>query len=439
MGLSETNQVLTLNRLRHRVKLRVDGGIRTGRDVVIGAMLGADEFGIGTASLVAMGCIMVRQCHSNTCPVGVCTQDPKLRAKFDGSPEKVVNLFSFVAEEVREILASLGFKSLRDVIGRSDLLTQVLRGDESLDDLDLNPLLVQADPGEYPRYCTLEGRNEVPETLDEQMIADAAPALEGGEKMQLEYNIRNVYRAIGTKLSSKITRKYGMTGLKPGHITVRLRGSAGQSLGAFAVQGMKLEVFGDANDYVGKGLSGGTIVVRTTTSSPLVSNKNTIVGNTVLYGATAGRLFAAGQAAERFGVRNSGAVAVVEGCGSNGLEYMTGGTVAILGAVGDNFAAGMTGGMAFVYDADGSFADRVNDETVIVQKVETAHWEGVLKELIEEHARETQSQHARQILADWDREIGKFRQIVPKEMLSRLAHPVRRADQRRPGKGIGAD
>jgi len=439
MGLSETNQVLTLNRLRHRVKLRVDGGIRTGRDVVIGAMLGADEFGIGTASLVAMGCIMVRQCHSNTCPVGVCTQDPKLRAKFDGSPEKVVNLFSFVAEEVREILASLGFKSLRDVIGRSDLLTQVLRGDESLDDLDLNPLLVQADPGEYPRYCTLEGRNEVPETLDEQMIADAAPALEGGEKMQLEYNIRNVYRAIGTKLSSKITRKYGMTGLKPGHITVRLRGSAGQSLGAFAVQGMKLEVFGDANHYVGKGLSGGTIVVRTTTSSPLVSNKNTIIGNTVLYGATAGRLFAAGQAAERFGVRNSGAVAVVEGCGSNGLEYMTGGTVAILGAVGDNFAAGMTGGMAFVYDADGSFADRVNDETVIVQKVETAHWEGVLKELIEEHARETQSQHARQILADWDREVGKFRQIVPKEMLARLAHPVRRADQRRPGKGVGAD
>jgi glutamate synthase (NADPH/NADH) large chain len=439
MGLSETNQVLTLNRLRHRVKLRVDGGIRTGRDVVIAAMLGADEFGIGTASLVAMGCIMVRQCHSNTCPVGVCTQDPKLRAKFEGSPEKVVNLFSFVAEEVREILAALGFRSLRDVIGRSDLLTQVLRGDESLDDLDLNPLLVQADPGEYPRYCTLEGRNEVPETLDEQMIHDAAPALEGGEKMQLEYNIRNVYRAIGTKLSSKITRKYGMTGLKPGHITVRLRGSAGQSLGAFAVQGMKLEVFGDANDYVGKGLSGGTIVVRPTTSSPLVSNHNTIIGNTVLYGATAGRLFAAGQAAERFGVRNSGAVAVVEGCGSNGLEYMTGGTAVILGPVGDNFGAGMTGGMAFVYDADGGFADRVNGETVIVQGIETAHWEGVLKELIEEHVRETQSRHARQILADWDREIGKFRQIVPKEMIARLAHPVRRADLRRSGQGIGAD
>jgi glutamate synthase (NADPH) large chain len=438
MGLSETNQVLTLNRLRHRVKLRVDGGIRTGRDVVVAAMLGGDEFGIGTASLVAMGCIMVRQCHSNTCPVGVCTQDPKLRAKFDGSPEKVVNLFTFVAEEVREILAALGFKRLTDVIGRSDLLTQVLRGDESLDDLDLNPLLVQADPGEYPRYCTLEGRNEVPETLDEQMIRDAGPALEGGEKMQLAYNIRNVYRAIGTKLSSKITRRYGMTGLKPGQITVRLRGSAGQSLGAFAVQGLKLEVFGDANDYVGKGLSGGTIVVRPVTSSPLVSEANTIIGNTVLYGATAGRLFAAGQAAERFAVRNSGAVAVVEGCGSNGCEYMTGGTCVILGSVGDNFAAGMTGGMAFVYDADGGFARRANAETVQIQAVETAHWEGVLKELVEEHARETQSRHAQRILADWDREIVKFKQIVPKEMLARLAHPVRRADKRR-GSAAGDD
>ncbi|HYC63403.1 MAG TPA: glutamate synthase large subunit, partial [Reyranellaceae bacterium] len=312
MGLSESNQVLTLNRLRHRIRLRVDGGIRTGRDVVIAAMLGADEFGIGTASLVAMGCIMVRQCHSNTCPVGVCVQDPKLRAKFEGTPEKVVNLFTFVAEEVREILAQLGFRSLRDIIGRSDLLTQVLRGDEHLDDLDLNPLLVQADPGEFPRYCTLEGRNEVPGTLDEQMIKDAKRALEDGEKMQLAYNIRNTQRAIGTKLSSMITRGFGMTGLKPGHITVRLRGSAGQSLGAFAVQGLKLEVFGDANDYVGKGLSGGTIVLRTTTASPLVTNHNTIIGNTVLYGATAGQLFASGQAGQRFAVRNSGAVAVVE-------------------------------------------------------------------------------------------------------------------------------
>ncbi len=368
-GLSEVHQVLTLNRLRHRIRLRTDGGIKTGRDVVIAALLGAEEFGVGTASLVAMGCIMVRQCHSNTCPVGVCTQDPKLREKFEGTPEKVVNLFSFIAEEVREILASLGARTLNEIIGRTDLLLQVRRGGSGLDDLDLNPLLAQADPGDYPRYCTLEGRNPVPDTLDAQMIKDAKPVFEGGEKMQLAYNIRNTHRAIGTRLSSTLTRRFGMRGLKPGHITVRLRGSAGQSLGAFAVQGLKLEVFGDANDYVGKGLSGGTIVVRPTTSSPLATNLNTIIGNTVLYGATAGRLFAAGQAGERFAVRNSGAEVVVEGCGSNGCEYMTGGVAVILGPVGDNFAAGMTGGMAFVYDADGSFGQRVNPDTALHHRV----------------------------------------------------------------------
>ncbi|HEY0417968.1 MAG TPA: glutamate synthase large subunit, partial [Acetobacteraceae bacterium] len=253
MGLSEAHQVLMLNRLRHKVKLRTDGGLKTGRDIVIAAMLGAEEFGIGTASLVAMGCIMVRQCHSNTCPVGVCSQDEALRKKFEGTPEKVINLFSFIAEDVRAILASLGVRRLADVIGRTDMLHQVSRGSEFLDDLDLNPLLVQADPGPYARYCTLEGRNEVPETLDAQMIADAAALFTRGEKMQLQYTIRNTHRAIGTKMSSQIVRHFGMAKLAPGHITVRLRGSAGQSLGAFAVQGLKLEVFGDANDYVGKG------------------------------------------------------------------------------------------------------------------------------------------------------------------------------------------
>jgi glutamate synthase (NADPH) large chain len=425
MGLSEVHQVLVLNRLRHRIRLRVDGGIKTGRDVVIAAMLGAEEYGLGTASLVAMGCILVRQCHSNTCPVGICTQDPKLREKFTGTPEKVVNLFSFVAEEVREILASLGAKKLTDVIGRTDLLAQVSRGSAHLDDLDLNPILAQADPGDYPRYCTLEGRNEVPDTLDAQMIKDAAALFEVGEKMQLAYSIRNTQRAIGTRLSSMITRRFGMAGLQPGHLTVRLRGSAGQSLGAFAVQGVKLEVFGDANDYVGKGLSGGTIVVRPMVSSPLVAHQNTIIGNTVLYGATAGRLFAAGQAGERFAVRNSGASVVVEGCGSNGCEYMTGGVVAILGAVGDNFAAGMTGGMAFVHDAEDRFALRANGETVVWQRIETPHWEGVLKSLIEEHVRETQSRFAEQLLVDWDREVGRFWQVVPKEMLTRLPAPLK--------------
>ena len=424
LGLSEAHQVLTLNRLRHRVKLRTDGGIKTGRDVVIAAMLGAEEFGIGTTSLIAMGCIMVRQCHSNTCPVGVCTQDPALRARFDGSPEKVVNLFSFIAEEVREILADLGVRSLTEIIGRTDLLTQVSRGGADLDDLDLNPLLAQADSGGYARYCTQEERNPVPETLDAQIIKDARPLLEEGEKMQLAYDVRNVQRAVGTKLSHMITKRYGMHGLAPGHITVRLTGSAGQSLGAFAVRGLKLEVFGDSNDYVGKGLSGGTIVVRPPLVSNLQSHLNTIIGNTVLYGATSGKLFAAGQAGERFAVRNSGATTVIEGCGSNGCEYMTGGAVAILGPVGANFGAGMTGGMAFVYDPDDRFKVMVNTESVVYGQVASDHWNAVLRALVQEHVAETQSAFAQTLLADWDRELPNFQQVVPKEMLSRLTHPL---------------
>ena len=431
MGLSEVHQVLTLNRLRHRVKLRVDGGIKTGRDIVIAAMLGAEEYGVGTAALVAMGCILVRQCHSNTCPVGVCTQDEALRQKFTGTPEKVVNLFTLIAEEVREILASIGVSSLEDLIGHTEYLFQVSRGSPHLDDLDLNPLLAKSDTGGFAPYRTVDGRNEVPDTLDAQMAEDAHALLEEGEKMQLAYNIRNTQRTIGTRLSSLITRRYGMTGLPPGQLTVRLRGSAGQSLGAFAVQGVKLEVFGDANDYVGKGLSGGVIVVRPPASSPLVSKDNVIVGNTVLYGATAGKLFAAGQAGERFCVRNSGAEAVVEGCGANGCEYMTGGTVVILGRVGNNFAAGMTGGMAFVYDPDEEFAHMVNNGSVIWQPIETEHWAGLARALVAEHAIETNSAFAEALLRDWDRERARFWQIVPKEMLDRLEHPVRPDDVER--------
>ena len=424
MGLSEAHQVLMLNRLRHRVRLRTDGGIKTGRDVVIAAMLGAEEFGIGTASLIAMGCIMVRQCHSNTCPVGVCSQDEALRAKFDGSPEKVINLFSFVAEDVRGILAQLGMRSLTEVIGRTDLLHQVSRGADFLDDLDLNPLLAQADPGPYARYWTGTGRNEVPETLDAQMIADAGALFERGEKMQLQYSIRNTHRAIGTKISSRITRRFGMKGLLPGHLTARLRGSAGQSLGAFAVQGLKLEVMGDANDYVGKGLSGATIVVRPGPSSTLRSNENTIIGNTVLYGATAGQLFAAGQAGERFAVRNSGADAVVEGCGSNACEYMTGGTVVILGAIGDNFGAGFTGGMAFVYDPEQRFALRVNPDTLTWQRVSHPHWEGVMRGLVARHVEETDSRYAARLLHDWPQTLAHVWQVVPREFVQYLPVPL---------------
>ncbi len=428
MGLSEVHQVLTMNRLRHRVRLRVDGGLKTGRDIVIAAMLGAEEFGIGTSSLIAMGCIMVRQCHSNTCPVGVCTQDERLRAKFTGTPEKVVNLFTFIAEELREMLAGLGFRSLKEIIGRTDLLTQVSRGNPYLDDLDLNPILVRPEAGDDAPYCTVE-RNEVPETLDARMIQDAEPLFRRGEKMQLAYGIRNTHRAIGAKMSSHITRQFGMSRLRPGHVTVRLRGSAGQSLGAFAVQGLKLEVLGDANDYAGKGLSGATIVIRPVTMSPLVTNENTIVGNVVLYGATAGRFFAAGLAGDRFCVRNSGAQAVVEGCGSNGCEYMTGGVAVILGPVGDNFGAGMTGGMAFVYDPGQVFEARLNPDSITWQRIETQHWEHVAKALVEEHARETQSAHAVQLLRDWDQVVGQMWQVVPKDMLGALEQPLTLADE----------
>ena len=425
MGLSEVNQTLTLNGLRGRIKLRTDGGLKTGRDIVIAAILGAEEFGIGTLSLVAMGCIMVRQCHSNTCPVGVCTQDEKLRAKFIGTPEKVINLMTFIAEEVREILAKLGFKSLDEVIGRTELLRQVSRGAEHLDDLDLNPILAKVDADDAERRFSLSTfRNDVPDSLDAQMIKDAAPVFARGEKMQLTYSVRNTHRAVGTRLSSEVTNKFGMSTLADGHVHVRLRGSAGQSLGAFLCKGITLEVFGDANDYVGKGLSGGIIAVRPMVSSPIESWNNTIIGNTMLYGATSGRLFAAGQAGERFAVRNSGADVVVEGCGANGCEYMTGGTAVVLGRVGMNFGAGMTGGMAFVYDVDGSFERHANPENITWQRLASSHWEAKLRSLVEAHAEATDSKWSKGLLEDWDRESAKFWQVVPKEMLTRLAHPL---------------
>ena len=424
MGLSEANQVLTLNRMRHRVKLQTDGGLKTGRDIVIAAMLGAEEYALGTASLVAMGCIMVRQCHSNTCPVGITTQNPDLRAKFEGTVDKVVSLFSFVAEETREILASLGFTNFNDIIGRSDLLSQVSRGSEDLVDLDLNNLLAQADAGSNPRYFNLPSRNEVPDTLDAQMLKDAHDALERGEKIQLAYTVKNTMRTIGARLSSMMTRRFDTSNLQPDHITLKLRGSAGQSLGAFAVRGLKIELFGDANDYVGKGLSGATIVARPRPSSTLIPHDNTIIGNTVLYGATAGKLFAAGQAGERFAVRNSGALTVIEGCGSNACEYMTGGVAVILGSVGHNFGAGMTGGMAFIYDVDGSFEARVNDESIIYQRVASSHWEKILRDLITEHYAETASPRADNIISGWEYELPKFWQICPKEMLERLEFPL---------------
>ncbi len=427
MGLSEAHQVLTLNNLRHRVTLRTDGGLRNGRDIVIAAILGAEEFGIGTASLVAMGCIMVRQCHSNTCPVGVCSQDEALRAKFDGTPEKVINLMTFIAEEVRQLLALTGFASLNEIIGRTDLLEQISRGASHLDDLDLNPLLVRVD-SPYPPYRTQEGRTEVSDTLDAEILRDAPGFFERGDKLELNYAVRNTQRAIGARISSVITRRHGMHGLPEGRLTVRLRGSAGQSLGAFLVQGVLLDVTGDANDYVGKGLSGGLVVLRPDARFHNSAADNAIIGNTVLYGATSGKLFAAGQAGERFAVRNSGATAVVEGCGANGCEYMTGGTVVMLGPVRENFGAGMTGGMAFVHDPAGAFPAMANGDTIVWRHIRSAHWEAVLKALVEEHVARTGSARGAQILSGWSEARRHFWQVAPKEMLTRLAHPLDDAD-----------
>ena len=424
MGLTEANQVLTLNNLRHNVTLRTDGGLKTGRDVVIAAMMGAEEYGMGTSSLVAMGCIMVRQCHSNTCPVGVCSQDTSLREKFSGTPEKVVNLFKFVATEVREILASLGFKSINEIIGRTDLLSQVNKGASNLDDLDLNPLLVQADPGENLRYCKDNHINKVPETLDEKIWSEIKDKINTSAQNSFEYEIENTPRSVGTRLSHHVYKKYGNEKLNDDTINIKLTGSAGQSLGAFLTKGISLTVEGDCNDYVGKGLSGGKIIVTTSKKSKLVADQNTIIGNTVLYGATKGKLYASGQAGERFAVRNSGSFAIVEGCGAHGCEYMTGGTAIILGSVGDNFGAGMTGGMAFIYDEKNEFENFANPASIIWQSVETDYWKKFLKENIKDFENKTFSSKAKKILKNFEAELKNFKQVCPVEMLDKLENPI---------------
>ena len=407
-GLSEAHQVLSLNGLRGHVRLRTDGGIRTGRDVVIGALLGAEEFGIGTASLVAVGCLMVRQCHSNTCPVGVCVQDERLRALFTGTAEKVVNLFSFIAEETREILASLGLRSLDEAVGRTDLLRQVSRGGSHLDDLDLNPLLVRV--GEVGDGRSSEApRNAVADGLDARIERDAAPFLERREKMQLTYAVRNTQRAIGTRMSSHIVRRFGDS-LPEGLLTLNLRGAAGQSLAAWGMKGLRIELDGEANDYVGKGLSGATIVVR----PPTWVEGEALIGNTCLYGATSGSLYAAGAAGERFAVRNSGVTAVVEGCGAHGCEYMTGGTVAVLGAIGWNFGAGMSGGEAFVLNAGIAIDPRLHGDSVAAGPVSGAAADR-LRALLEAHATATRSPLALRLLETWPKAVQQFSHVAPRQ------------------------
>ena len=410
LGLSEAHQVLTLNNLRKQVTLRTDGGIRTGRDVVIAAMLGAEEYGIGTASLVALGCLMVRQCHSNTCPVGICTQDEKLRTFFHGKPEHVTTLMRFIAEDVRKILASIGATSLDEIVGRTDLLQQVSRGAPHLDDLDLNPLLVNVDGGLTPARSTRDGRNEVSDTVDQRVLADIAPFLEQNEKMEISASIKNTDRSIGARISSYIVRQNNLANMEADHLTLNLQGSAGQSLGCFSAYGLKIVVDGEANDYTGKGLSGATLVVRPFERK---SDSDAIIGNTCLYGATSGYLFAAGRAGSRFAVRNSGATSVIEGCSANGCEYMTGGIAVILGPVGHNFGAGMTGGRAFLLGGDETLSQTANHDSVIWRVFADAEEERECKDLIQRHYNETGSLKAEAILAGWERARQGFRVVVP--------------------------
>ena len=406
IGLAETHQVLSLNNLRKDVVVRADGGMRTGRDIVIAAILGAEEFNIGTASLIAMGCLMVRQCHSNTCPVGVCSQDERLREKFTGTPDKVVRLFSFIAEEVREILAGLGARTLDEIVGRTDLLRQVRRGGAHLDDLDLNPLLVRVEAPEK-RAWAAKGRAEVADTLDARVLSDARAFFDRGQNLQLSYPISNVQRTIGARVSSAIVRRWGPSG-PPGALLLRLQGSAGQSFGAFGAKGLNLELTGEANDYVGKGLSGAEIVVR-----PIEWRENQpAIGNTTLYGATSGRLFVAGSAGERFAVRNSGADAVVEGLGAHGCEYMTGGCVVVLGPIGWNLAAGMSGGELFVLDDANRVALALNGDLASPTPID-ADAADRLGALVQAHADATGSPLAHRLLSTWSDSLTRFVRIVP--------------------------
>ena len=439
LGLSETQQTLVLNRLRSRIRVQADGQIKTGRDVVIAALLGADEVGFATAPLVAEGCIMMRKCHLNTCPVGVATQDPILRAKFSGKPEHVVNFFFFVAEEARQIMAQLGIRTYNELIGRTDLLDRSHAISHwKAKGLDFTRIFHQPDmPADEPRFQQQEQDHGLDRALDRKLIAQAHAALEKGERVSFISPIKNVNRTVGTMLSGEVARRYGHAGLPDDTIHIQLQGTAGQSVGAFLAHGITLDLVGEGNDYVGKGLSGGRVIVRPNTEFRGRAVDNIIVGNTVLYGAISGEAFFNGVAGERFAVRNSGAVAVVEGTGDHGCEYMTGGTVVVLGETGRNFAAGMSGGLAYVYDPDGDFAGKCNTSMVLLERVvpyadqqsddERRFWhsrarggepqadEALLKGLIERHFKYTGSTRARALLDDWAKARTQFVKVFPSD------------------------
>ena len=450
IGLAETQQTLVLNGLRSRIAVQVDGGLRTGRDVVVGALLGADEFGFATAPLIAAGCIMMRKCHLNTCPVGVATQDPVLRKRFTGTPEHVINFFFFIAEEVRELMAQLGFRTFNEMIGQVGKLdTRKAIEHWKAHGVDLSRILYQPElkPGIGIHHSEAQNHH-LDKALDQVLVREAADALASGTPVRLQHPIRNVNRAVGAMLSGEVARKYGHVGLPEDTIAVHLTGTAGQSFAAFLSRGVSLYLTGDANDYVGKGLSGGRVVVRQPPVAKRDPMENIIIGNTVLYGAIAGEAYFQGVAGERFAVRNSGAIAVVEGCGDHGCEYMTGGVVVVLGATGRNFAAGMSGGIAYVYDENGQFGKLCNMAGVEFEKVGVAEL-GLAEEpgrprqrsasvddsgmgdplrfdaerlriLVERHLLFTGSARARALLDDWETALSRFVKVVPRDYKNAL-------------------
>jgi glutamate synthase (NADPH/NADH) large chain len=411
LGLAETQQTLLLNGLRDRIVVQVDGQMKTGRDVVIAALLGAEEFGFATAPLVVSGCIMMRVCHLDTCPVGVATQNPELRKRFTGKPEFVVNFFEFVAEEVREHLAALGFRSLDEAIGHVELLDTTQAVDHwKAAGLDLTPILHKPEVDSPVRAVRAQDHG-LEKALDNTLIQLCEGALMDGSPVTLEMPIRNVNRTVGTMLGHEVTLRHGAEGLPPGTIDLTFTGSAGQSFGAFVPRGITMRLFGDANDYLGKGLSGGRVVVRPHPDAPFRAEDNIIAGNVILYGATSGEVFIRGVVGERFCVRNSGATAVVEGVGDHACEYMTGGRVVILGPTGRNVAAGMSGGVTYVLDLA---ADRLNGEMVDLDPLD-ADDRTFLRDVVTRHAAETGSSVAAALLADWDDVVGRFSKIMPRD------------------------
>ncbi|MBO0731681.1 MAG: glutamate synthase subunit alpha, partial [Acidimicrobiaceae bacterium] len=431
LGLAETQQTLMANDLRDRIVVQVDGQLKTGRDVIIGALLGAEEFGFATAPLVVSGCIMMRVCHLDTCPVGIATQNPELRRRFTGQPEFVVNFFEYVAEEVREYLAALGFRSLDEVIGHPELLdvTPALEHWKARG-LDLSPILAPpAGSPDAPRHRVTAQDHGLDRALDRELIEAARPALEDAQPVRISRPIRNVHRTVGTLLGAELTRRYGGSGLPDGTIDISFKGSAGQSFGAFLPKGITLRLEGDANDYVAKGLSGGRIVIRPSLQAPpgFVAEEQIVAGNVILYGATGGELLVRGVVGERFCVRNSGATAVVEGVGDHGCEYMTGGRVVVLGPTGRNFAAGMSGGLAFVWDPDGRFDSRINQQMVDLEDLDAddVTW---LADILARHAAETDSPVASRLLKRWAASQAAFVKVMPRDY-KRVLEAAHRAEE----------